>query len=391
LGAVLPIQGIRHNQILIPGAVQYRRLMARHPAQADPKLRIATIDLTGSKSILAHRPEDQVISVETGITLSALAKTLAEFDQWLPVSYGDEGATLVDAILTGDGGPLEHFCGGLRRLVLGLTVDLSDGRRIRTGGQVVKNVTGYDTTKIFVGSHGYLGVPVEANLRLFARPHIFQTNVFIANDPSLLIKLGANLVAMNLSLACLDLVSFPLLSIKLGHDFSRQGKYGLFVRVAGRPEVVNDLDETIFALGKKQSTSTRRFRDPQEESEIWRSLAALSSDDQLHLLDLAVSRRLAEKLLLNLSANNFGVDYRLAFGRFRLYTYDLSAFETVVATIRELVEEEGTPAVVSYPTEQGNLKILYIGDDSKVQLSVLKRLKSELDPQGVFNPFIEFG
>jgi FAD/FMN-containing dehydrogenase len=385
------MQGIRHNQILVPGAVQYRRLMACHSAQPDSSERIQTIDLTSCNKILAHRPEDQVISVETGITLRSLAKKLREFDQWLPISFGDDKTTLCDAILTGDGGPLEHFSGGLRRLVLGLSVDLSDGRKIRTGGQVVKNVTGYDTTKIFIGSHGFLGIPVSAHLRLFARPHIFQTSVFIANDPSVLIKLGTNLVTFNFSLVSLDLVSFPLLSIKLGHDFSRQGKFGLFTRVAGRPEVVNDVDDTVFTIGKKMSMSNRRFRDPAEESEIWRNLTALPLDDQLNFLDLTASRRLTEQLLLNLSTVNLGVDYRLAFGRFRIYAYDLSAFESVVATIRELVAKEDEPAVVSYPIEQGRLKVLFLGGDARIQLALLEHLKTELDPQGSLNPFVEFG
>jgi len=365
--------------------------MSHRPVQTDPKLRVATIDLSGSKGILAHKPEDQVISVETGITLSALSKTLAAFDQWFPVSYGNDETTLVDAILTGDGGPLEYFCGGLRRLLLGLTIDLSDGRSIKTGGRVVKNVTGYDTTKLFIGSHGYLGIPVTAHLRLFARPHVFQTNVFIADDPSVLIKLASNLIAMNVSLVCLELVSFPLLSIKLGHDFSRLGKYGLFTRVGGRPEVVNDLDETVYATGKKLSTSTRRFRDPAQESELWRNLADLPNDDQLNFLDLAGSAPVAENLLLTLSAVNFGVDYRIGFGRFRLFAYDPADFKAVVVAIREIAQREQASVVVSYPTEQGRLKIVNLGGDARIQLSLLKSLKADMDPQGLLNPFVEFG
>jgi len=205
-----------------------------------------------------------------------------------------------------------------------------------------------------------------------------------------LIKLAADLVRMNLSLACLELVSFPLLSIKLGHDFSRLGKYGLFTRVGGRPEVVNDLDETVFAVGKKLSTSTRRFRDPAEECELWRNLADMPNDDQLNFLDMSGSVRVAEKLLFSLSAVNFGINYRIAFGRFRLFAYDVASFEAVVAAVREIVEEEKASVVVAYPTEQGRLQIVNIGGDAKVQLALLKRLKADLDPQGLLNPFVEF-
>jgi len=387
----LPIQSIRHNQILIPGAVQYRRLLSRHLAQADADLQITTIDLSNCQQIFAHKPEDQVISVGTGMMLSSLAAYLAQFEQWLPISYSDDRATLGDAIITGDGGPLEHFSGGLRRLVLGLTIALSDGRKIRTGGQVVKNVTGYDTTKIFIGTHGYLGVPVAANLRLFALPQAFRTNVFIANEPAILLALGASLISSNLPLVCLDLVSFPLLSIKLGHDFSRHGNFGLLVRLAGRPEVLESVDASITQIGKRFPTTLVRIHDMARDSDLWRSVAALSNDEQLNFMDVSLSRKLADKLFPQLLSVAFGIDYRIAFGRFRIFTYDLSAFASLVDTLSDLATREDEPIAVSYPSESGTLRVLRLASDAQVEVQILRQLKRELDPAGLLCPFLDFG
>src|SRR5438552_3360089 len=103
------------------------------------------------------------VTVETGLTLAALQARLAERGQWLPIDPPNpQTATLADILNANGSGPHRFGFGTIREHLLGLTVALADGRLIHSGGKVVKNVAGYDLCKLFVGSHGTLGVAVEA-------------------------------------------------------------------------------------------------------------------------------------------------------------------------------------------------------------------------------------
>ena len=84
---------------------------------------------------------------------------------------GDERrATIGGVMATADSGPLRHRYGGIRDLVVGVTVALSDGTLAKSGGKVIKNVAGYDLAKLFAGSYGTLGLIVRVAVRLHPLP-----------------------------------------------------------------------------------------------------------------------------------------------------------------------------------------------------------------------------
>ena len=119
--------------------------------------------------VIHHADEDLVISVEAGITMGQLQQLLGEKNQAFPLNYAPE-TRLID-LLGEDRPSLETgFAGYPRDYVLGLDVLTPDGKRYQTGGQVVKNVTGYDLNKWLVGSHHTLGVICGATLKCIARP-----------------------------------------------------------------------------------------------------------------------------------------------------------------------------------------------------------------------------
>ncbi len=84
------------------------------------------------------------------------------------------------AVATGACGPLAAGYGSPRDLVLGLSVVRADGRIVKAGGRVVKNVAGYDLVKLFTGSWGTLGIVAQAHLRLHALPRADATRLFVA-------------------------------------------------------------------------------------------------------------------------------------------------------------------------------------------------------------------
>ena len=118
--------------------------------------------------IIEHVPGDQVVRVQAGIKLRDLQEQLAGSNQMLGIDppEKDAGATVGGIVAANSSGPRRHRYGTMRDLIIGITVVLSDGTVAKAGGKVVKNVAGYDLSKLFTGSLGTLGVIAECNFRL---------------------------------------------------------------------------------------------------------------------------------------------------------------------------------------------------------------------------------
>ncbi|MGI9002300.1 MAG: FAD-binding oxidoreductase [Pseudonocardia sp.] len=130
------------------------------------------LDTTGLTGVIAHNPGDMTVSVHAGTPLRELAAELAPHGQHVAFdpARAARGATVGGLVATADAGPSALVHGSLRDLVIGATVVLADGAVARSGGHVIKNVAGYDLTKILHGSYGTLGVIVEVVLRLHPVP-----------------------------------------------------------------------------------------------------------------------------------------------------------------------------------------------------------------------------
>jgi len=130
------------------------------------------LDTTGLTGVIAHNPGDMTVSVHAGTPLRELAAELAPHSQHVAfdAARAARGATVGGLVATADAGPSALVYGSLRDLVIGATVVLADGAVGRSGGHVIKNVAGYDLTKILHGSYGTLGVIAEVVLRLHPVP-----------------------------------------------------------------------------------------------------------------------------------------------------------------------------------------------------------------------------
>ena len=132
---------------------------------------IRAVNLALLNHVLAHTPEDMTARVETGITLAELQRRLAATGQWLPIDPpGPATLTVADLLARNLSGPRRFGFGTIRDHLIGLQVVLPDGRLASSGGNVVKNVAGYDLMKLFIGAGCSLGVPVEATFKLMPRP-----------------------------------------------------------------------------------------------------------------------------------------------------------------------------------------------------------------------------
>jgi glycolate oxidase FAD binding subunit len=121
--------------------------------------------------VVEHAWSDLTATVEAGCTVAALQQTLAAHGQRLAVDVlWPERATIGGILSTNDSGVLRLRYGGLRDLIIGVTLALADGTLAMSGGKVVKNVAGYDLPKLATGAMGTLGVITQAIFRLHPLP-----------------------------------------------------------------------------------------------------------------------------------------------------------------------------------------------------------------------------
>ena len=135
---------------------------------ATPHVRLG---LSRLNRVLDHPWQDLTCTVQAGCTWASLQQSLARHGQFVALDplFADK-ATVGGIITTNDSGVLRQRYGSLRDLVIGMTLVLADGTIARTGGRVVKNVAGYDLSKLMTGSMGTLAVITETNFRLHALP-----------------------------------------------------------------------------------------------------------------------------------------------------------------------------------------------------------------------------
>jgi glycolate oxidase FAD binding subunit len=124
-------------------------------------------DLRSLNSIIDYPARDMTITLQAGVPIAELRRVLAVENQRLPVDVPHaDRATLGGALATNVSGPRRYGSGTLRDYVLGLTTVNDEGREVKAGGRVVKNVAGYDLCKLHIGALGTLGVITQATLKV---------------------------------------------------------------------------------------------------------------------------------------------------------------------------------------------------------------------------------
>ena len=166
----------------IRGAARVTPVGARTQWEVGGPEPVDAVEVRAPDGIVAYEPGDMTITVGAGTPFRVLDAALAEHGQECPLDPPDPEATVGGVLACGLSGVRRLRNGPLRDHVLEVRVITGDGRLVKGGGPTVKNVTGYDLPRLFVGSLGTLGVIVQATLRCRPRPKVAQWFVVDGGD-----------------------------------------------------------------------------------------------------------------------------------------------------------------------------------------------------------------
>ncbi len=150
------------------------------------------LDTRVHRGIVTYDPTELVVSVRAGTPLTELEAALDAAGQMLPCEpphYGP-GATVGGMIATGLSGPRRPWSGSVRDFVLGTRIITGHGKHLRFGGEVMKNVAGYDLSRLMAGSFGCLGVLTEVSLKVLPKPRLCSSLRVEMNLERALLKLA---------------------------------------------------------------------------------------------------------------------------------------------------------------------------------------------------------
>jgi glycolate oxidase subunit GlcD len=339
--------------------------------------------------LLKHEPADLVATAQAGMTLRSFQTQLAAAGQWLPIDPPDDGrATLGGVVATGLGGAHGGSLGRPRSFVIGMKLVLADGRAIKAGGNVVKNVAGYDLCKLFTGSYGTLGLITELTFKLRPLPAESRT-VVAAGSIGSLISVGRT-IGIKLAPVALELISSGLAKdLGIGN-----GEGGLMVRCVGSARSV--ITQTAQAL-KLLREAGNYCETHDEDARLWSSLSAVPLQSA-HDLGWRVNLRPGDltsfinDVMVLETDNASQIDLRwhagLGDGRLRAIARAPMYHREAVRALERLRQKAdglgGSLIIEKAPVEIKNEFDAWGGFGSVSEL--MKRVKAELDPRNILSP-----
>jgi glycolate oxidase subunit GlcD len=342
--------------------------------------------------ILEHEPADLIATAQAGVTLDDLNRTLAQRGQWLPLDPPDDGrATLGGVVATALSGAQRTGYGTPRNFVIGMKVVLADGKLVKAGGRVVKNVAGYDMCKLFTGSYGTLGIISELTFKLRPLP-ASEVTVLAVGSMKAALAAGRSILTARLFPVAVELISETMAKL-LNIEIS-PGSVLMLTRFAGIEKTVSYQAEEAITILKRQLGITDIEAESDDE-ELWRSLAAVP----LKVGHEVGWRATVQPAHLGEFVDGVEREYSDAFstlpwqagvadGRMRILDTTPRASKKAAEMVRKLramSESKGGSLVLENAPEEVKSEIDCWGDFGS-SATLMKRVKEQLDPQGLLSP-----
>lgn len=348
-----------------------------------------TVDIVVSTQrlnrIIEHAVGDLTVTVEAGVKLADLQAILAKTGQFLALDPAyPEDATLGGIIATADSGSLRHRYGGVRDMLLGISIVRSDGQIAKAGGRVVKNVAGYDLMKLFTGSYGTLGVLTEVTFRVYPMPAASGT-VLLTGEAEAIASAAKTLLASALTPTAVDLLSTQLVvQLSLGNGI------GLMVRFQSVMESVKEQSSRMLDVGKTLGLQGTLYTDA-DEVNLWQSLPKkiCTAPHQTGITcKIGVLPTAAVDILTQLDSltSSPGLGLIHAGSGLGLLQFELGAVKShAIAQMRNYCEEQrGFLTVLEAPISLKQQVDVwgYKGN----ALNVMQGIKQKFDPKNILSP-----
>jgi glycolate oxidase FAD binding subunit len=369
------------------------------PARAD-----VVVQLDRVQRIVELDAANLCVTAEAGVTLAGLQAALFRAKAVLPLDPPMEGRVTVGGLVAANlSGPSRLLYGTARDWVLGMRVALPDGERIRCGGKVIKNVSGYDMNKLFIGSLGTLGIITEVTFKLLPLPTARAGIIGLFGDlgqATAVVSRALDSVLLPEAMDLLDPGALTLLSPRLGLEAPAEA-YGLAVAVAGSSATVERQTRDFCALVRDGGGRAMFLPEPRTTS-AWDAIrnvfAFLAAPPAVRLLcKLAVPIGRTGELLA--SARALGQRHALRgavvahAGSGIVWACLLLGPESppdeVVADALEGLRQEAEQAegsLVLHDAPASLKRRLDAWGKPGDGFGVMQRLKAQFDPQGLCNP-----
>lgn len=234
--------------------------------------------------ILDYQPENLTVRVQAGATWDALSTELAKHGQMVPLDPPCPSRATVGGILAANAsGAMRVRYGSARDLVIGMYIALTNGSVVKGGGQVVKNVAGYDLPKLFIGSLGTLGVMTEATFKVVPLPK--ETGTLVASFDNFA---DASAVALRVLQSKLLPLGIEVLNRAASTELGLGSGYTLGVRFGGNPR------ELARQLGDVQKWSSGNTSIMNDDAALWARLRDLIYEKEIVLKISVLPTQLAE-------------------------------------------------------------------------------------------------
>ena len=394
-GAVSAVMAAAHGAgaAVIPRGGGTRIAMGNLPRQYD-----VAVDLTGLNQIVAHNHGDLTATMQAGVTVGGLRRALAEHGQFLAIDPPlAETATLGGTLAVGNSGPLKWQYGSVRDTVIGMKVVQADGIVTKSGGQVVKNVSGYDMARLHIGGLGTLGVIAEVSVKLTPLPHRERTVVASYDTASDPIRAALDIFGGDVTPLALTVIG-P--GAAASFDNLDAEAYHLAVRLGGRTKTVQRMVSDVTTATERRGSRSVDELDDSAAGPLWRRAADYGWDETTKPtvgVRASVTPALVASLWSALQGQETAHRGRLALiahpahGMVQACWYhegaqhDDETARTFIRSAREAVRSESGNMVVETcpsPAKAG----LDVWDDVGDQAPVMRALKDQYDPQHVLSP-----
>jgi len=326
-----------------------------------------TLSTQNLKGIQSFAMNDLYVTVKAGTPLSELQEELKNSNVWVPMVSPWTESTVGGIVATNFNAPLRSRYGAIRDLILAMTVVLPDGRIVRGGKPVVKNVAGYDLPKLFVGAHGTLGLITDVTFKLSPFPRERSTLIVSVKDLKSGLALGGKLLRV-----CL--VASSLILFKDGKMNS--DPYAITYTAEGLPEDVQaELTQARTVLRSEGFTELNRA-DVLSGNDMWADWINTTSRIST-ILRMGVAPKDLGKTLISLDPTLKNASFMADLPSGIVYLQS-----TEIEVVRQLAQTAGGYAIMLSGTKDKHDVWGYNPEG----LDLMRGIKSKWDTQGLFNP-----